>query len=641
TDPAYWVDQVRKPVRFAEAATALDAARVLELGPDAVLTALVGDVTGPEVVAVAALRRERGEVETLLTAMAELFVRGQQVEWRSVLGDGARADLPTYPFRRGRYWLNPTAPSGDVTAAGLDAPDHPLLTAVVELPDSEALLFTGKLAVGSRPWLADHRVHGETVVPGTALVELALAAGARAGTPALDELVLRDPLTLPDGVAVRLRVLVAGPDADGRRALTVHSRPDDESTGWTTHATGVLAVTGTSGAEDTELVVWPPVGAQEVGLDGLYEAFADAGLAYGPAFRGLRRVWRRDGTVFAEVTTGEETAGFGVHPALFDAALHAIGAGELLAADEGVRLPFAFSGIRWERSAGAALRVRLEAGPTTDSVRLALADASGLPVAEVDSLALRPLPAPGGSARGADRLLFGVEWVAREVAASSEMPVVIALGDVLPEPVPVLLVDASVSGAALDRSAVLLALLQEWLADPEWARSRLVVRTFGAVGEVVTDADGAALWGLVRSAQSEHPDRIHLLDAAEDAFYEVPQAVVREGEVRVPCLVRVEAGEPVGFGGGTVVVTGATGTLGRLIARHLSEVHGVRDLLLLSRSGGAVEVEGARAVACDVSDPDAVAEVLRGEPVTAVVHAAGVLDDGTVESLTPERLERV
>ncbi|MBP2706924.1 SDR family NAD(P)-dependent oxidoreductase [Microbispora sp. RL4-1S] len=644
SDPEYWVDQVRRPVRFADAVAALDAGRVLELGPDGILTAIVGDLR-PELTAVAALRRGRAEAETLLTALGTLFVHGQTVDWQAALGDGLRADLPTYPFQHQRYWLDPTPPTGDVTTAGLDAPDHPLLAASVDVPDSGALLFTGTLGTASRPWLADHRVHDMTIVPGTALVELALAAGARAGTPAVDELVVRDPLTLPEGASVRLRVLVAAPDDTGRRALTIYSRPDDEQAAWVTNATGLLTEPESS-EYGTDLVVWPPSGAEELGLDGLYEAFADAGLLYGPAFRGLRRVWRRGVEVFAEVVTGEVVDGFGVHPALFDAALHALGVGGLLPAD-GAQLPFSFSGIRWQRPAGTALRVRLTPGASTGTVRLALADASGLPVAEVDGLTLRPVSAGQVSGGSADRLLFGVEWVPQDVVPEAGAPVVVALGDRLPEPAGVVVVDATAPGSAFDRSAALLGLLQEWVADPAWADSRLVVRTFGAAGEEIVDPDGAALWGLVRSAQAEHPGRIHLLDAPEVMVVPVPEAVVRDGVVRVPRLGRLKTpgtgSAHVDLGDGVVVVTGATGMLGGLVARHLVRAHGVGELLLLSRSGGAVEVEGARvrSLACDLSDADAVAAALRDEPVTAVVHAAGVLDDALLADLTPERLRAV
>ncbi|MFE7558762.1 type I polyketide synthase [Kitasatospora sp. NPDC057500] len=640
SDPAYWVDQVRSPVRFADAAAALDASRVLELGPDAVLTALVREAA-PDTAAVPALRRERGEAEALLTALAELFVHGQEVDWAATFGTGPAPvlDLPTYPFQHQRLWIDVIDPVGDLAGLGLRDDEHPLLGAAVTLPEGDALLFTGRLAAGAPGWLTDHTVFDTVVLPGAALVDIALAAGARAGAPVLDELLLQVPLALPAAGGVALRVTVGASGDDGRRALSVHAQPDGAD-GWTTHATGFLSA-------DTGAPVRLPDSSPDgepVPLDGLYERLADAGLRYGPTFRGLTGAVRDGDRVIAEIRPeGVDPDGFGVHPALLDAALHAIGAAGLF--DGTVRLPFAVTGARLHAVGAGALRVHLTR-TGEGAVSLIALDGSGSPVLTVDELAFRPVTAEQVSAvRTGFRSLFGVDWAVRKVAASAEAPAVIALGDPLPAVAqPVLLVDASAPGTALDRSAALLALLQDWLADPKWMQSRLVVRTFGAAGEVIADADGAALWGLVRSAQSEHPDRIHLLDAAEDAFYEVPQAVVRDGELRVPRLVRVPAeGEPVGFGSGTVVVTGATGTLGRLIARHLVAEHGVRDLLLLSRSGGSVAIDGAkvRAVACDVADADAVAEVLRDEPVTAVVHAAGVLDDGTVQSLTPERLDAV
>ncbi|AWS45590.1 type I polyketide synthase [Streptosporangium sp. 'caverna'] len=642
TDPEYWVEQVRRPVRFADAIGALDAARVLELGPDGVLTALFQEAR-PELTAAATLRRGRGEVETLLTAVAQVFVAGQTVDWAATFGTGPAPvlDLPSYPFQHQRLWIDVIDPAGDLAGAGLHDAEHPLLSAAVTLPDSDALLFTGRLAAGSPAWLADHAVFDAVIVPGAALVDVALAAGARSGVPVLDELLLQAPLALPATGGVALRVTVGAPDEDGRRTLAVYSQPDGAE-GWTTHATGLLSADAGAPVPLPE----PSTGGEPVPLDGLYERLADAGLRYGPTFQGLVGAVRDGDEVVAEVRLdGVDLDGFGVHPALLDAALHAIGAAGLF--DETVRLPFAISGARLHAVGAGTLRVHLTRLGDS-AVRLAALDGSGAPVLTIDELAFRPVTAEQVSAVPAGfRSLFGVDWVRQEVTPAAEPRVVIALGDPLPAPATVLVVDATAPGAARDRAAALLTLLQAWLADPAWSDSRLVVRTFGAVGDTVTDPDGAALWGLARVAQSEHPDRIHLLDAAEDARYPLPQALVRDGVVRVPRLVRLDGSQAVDFGDGSVVVTGATGTLGRLVARHLVEAHGVRDLVLISRSGGNADLERelaparVRSIACDVSDADALTAALRDEPVTAVIHAAGVLDDGTLESLTPERLDAV
>ncbi|WP_425548284.1 SDR family NAD(P)-dependent oxidoreductase, partial [Actinoplanes cyaneus] len=621
----YWVSHVRDTVRFGDTIASLDADRVLELGPDTVLATLAREA---DIVAVAAMRRGRSEVETLLTAVAELFVRGEHVDWRAVLGGGHLVEVPRYAFDHRRFWpLRRSRPAADAGGLGLIGTGHPLLGAAVELPGSETTVLTGYVSTGTHPWLADHTVLGATVVPGAALAEMSLAAGTRVGLPVLDELVLQAPLTLPAGGGAQLRTTIDPAGTGGRRRLTVHARPGDDAP-WTVHATGVLAPDG-GPADETDLLVWPPEGATAVPLDGLYEAFADAGLAYGPSFRGLQRAWRSGDAVFAEVTTSEPDAGFGVHPVLLDAALHAIGAGDLLPSTGGAHLPFTLAGVRLSRPAGHTLRVRLTPGDTDGSVRLALADESGLPVAEVRSLVLRTVSAarPGSAA---DRLLFGVEWIRHDVTGTPAPAV--TLGDPLPEPVDVLVVDATRPVLA---SA--LAMLQEWLADPAWAQSRLVVRTHGS------DPDAAALWGLVRSAQSEHPDRIHLLDGPADEFYPLPQVRVRGGEVFVPRLARVTASGTADLGDGAVVVTGATGTLGGLVADHLVRVHGVKRLILLSRSGRPVEIEGAqvRSIACDLGEAEAVADALRGERISAIVHAAGVLDDGLLMSLTPERLAAV
>ncbi|WP_455906280.1 SDR family NAD(P)-dependent oxidoreductase [Kitasatospora purpeofusca] len=670
TDPAYWVRQVRGAVRFADVVTALaaeGATTFVELGPDGTLTGLVGATLDEAVTAVPVLRRERPEQRTALTALARIHVQGHHVDWTALLGDARPSVvLPTYPFQRRRYWLEPAARTGDPEGLGLTPTSHPLLGAAVALPDGEGVLLTGSLSLTTHPWLADHAVQGTVVVPGTALLESVIRAGDEVGASTLDELVIEAPFLLPEHGALHLRVTVGAPDAVGARRVAVHSRPaagpafpatvDDT---WTRHASGTLLSAPAAGPV-VSLEQWPPAGARALDIEHLYEELADGGLAYGPAFRGLRAAWQDGDTFFAEVALPEgpaaEAARFGLHPALMDAAVHLTVHQRLVDSPPGVsRLPFAYTGVRLHAAGASALRVRLRY-TEPEVLAVDVADATGAPVASVEALRARLVSAEQlAPAGGVDRdALFGLDWP--EVALPGTAAVL--GGEVLP-------VDGDVTET--------LVALQAWLAqdtgegDPLVVLSRLAV---AVAGSETPDLTAAPVWGLVRSAQSENPGRIVLVDtdgteasqavlAAAVAGGE-PQLALREGKVRVPRLVRVAVpdGEARPWDPeGTVLITGGTGTLGALLARHLVAERGVRHLLLLSRRGadapGAAELHteltalGATVTitAADTADREslaaAIAAVPSAHPLTAVVHTAGVVDDGVLTALTPERLAAV
>ncbi|WP_394620185.1 SDR family NAD(P)-dependent oxidoreductase [Lentzea sp. JNUCC 0626] len=627
-DPAtatHWVRQVREPVRFHDALRAAEGVTdFLELGPDGVLTAMVdGDVE-----AVPVLRAGRPEPETLITALARVHVRGRRVDWAAGFGSGGHVDLPTYAFQRERFWLAAAAKAGDVTAAGLVATGHPLLAAVVPLAGEDGVLGTARLSPRTHPWLTEHTIGGIAVLPGTAVLELVLRTAAETGCDVVSELTLEVPLVVPDQ-GVQLQVTV-GAAEDGERPVRVHARRDDTEP-WTRHAAGTV----TEGSKPAvALTEWPPSGAEPVAVDDVYDGFASAGLAHGPVFRGLRAAWARGEELFAEISLPETATGFLLHPALFDAALHTAA----LRGDRTARLPFSWAGVHLSARGATSLRVRLT--PAPEGFALALADGTGAPVGVVDSLTLRPFSADALGVRDA---LFRVEWVPGTVSGEAH--------DVTFLPVP--------AGAGVRETVTsVLEAVREWLAGNG---ERLVVVTRGAVstrpGEDVPDLAAAAVWGLVRSAQAEHPDRLALLDLDDPAAVPVavgePQAAIRSGEVLVPRLARVRVGEDaVPAISGTVLVTGGTGALGAAVARHLA-ANGAQHLVLASRRGdaapGAAELaeelrcSGADVTlaACDLADRDAVAALLAAHPVTSVVHTAGVLADGVVETLTPHQVETV
>ncbi|MFD9734908.1 type I polyketide synthase [Umezawaea sp. NPDC059074] len=631
TDPEFWVRHVRDAVRFADAITTLEAKGVttfLELGPDGVLTAM-GAESVTDAVLISGLRKDRDEAKTLVEAVGKAHSRGVAVDWAAYfVGSGARrVDLPTYRFQRERFWLEGSGSVGDVTSAGLVSAEHALLGAVLPLPDG-GVLATARLSVASHGWLGDHVVAGSVVVPGTALVELVVRAGDEVGCGHLEELLLQEPLVLPERGGVSLHVAV-GEAEDGRRAVTVLSRPDGDEVVWTTHATGFLTDQVT--APDFELTTWPPSGATALDVTDLYPALAASGLAYGPVFQGLKAAWRDGDAVYVEAESEHRQTGeFGVHPALLDSVLHALGLGET---GPGA-LPFSWAGVSLFAAGAAHLRARITPTGRGGAVSVVAADGTGAPVLRVDSLALREI---GGVDRKAADPLYGVEWTA------------VPSDDVAPDP------DAQVlvvpTGDLHDVVAGVLADLQEFLAGE---RDRLVVVTSGAVsvaGEDVSPTH-AAVAGLVRSAQSEHPDRIFLVDTDDSLPVGPgePESAVRAGTVYVPRLTRLPLGARKTLTG-TVLITGGTGGLGAELARHLVAEHGVEHLVLTSRRGlaapGAAELVAeldARVdvVACDVSDRAAVEALLAGiDDLTGIVHTAGVLDDGILESLTPERFATV
>ena len=698
-DADYWVRQLRQPVRFADAvrtAVGLGATTFLEVGPTPTLSPMIAQclADSPDLAVMATGHRKLPEVNAALAAVGSLWERGAAVSFAGVLPEFGTApvDLPTYPFRHKRYWVDAMTGDNDVRAVGQRAADHALLGAVVAQPDTDGTTLTGRISLDSQRWLADHRVAEAVLFPGTGFVELALRAGREVGCEVVQELTLHAPLELSAGVGVHLQVTV-GAAEDGRRPVAVYSRPEDQDAGWQRNAQGFLS-DDESAVLDPGLRQWPPVGCEPIDVTDAYPQLQAHGYAYGPAFQGLQLAWRRGEDLFAEVALpdGVSPSGLELHPALLDACLHlgvlaGISQQPQDGEDDTAVLPFSWAGVRVQASGAGRVRVQVTpAGP--DSVRLRLADASGAALAEVEALTFRSVsraeltaPAPG-----ADELFqldwtptsvpapavagSWVEWPDSDLAGLAHLnapgPVVIRAG--APDQLPT----AELVRTETER---VLGGVQAWLGAGYGPAARLVVVTRGAVaaGGPVRDLAGAAVWGLIRSAQLAYPDALQLVDLDDDAYLPAalaatePQVAVCDGRLLAARLQRVpadataasdvesagRAAERPAFGPDSVVLlTGGSGRLGQLVARHLVSRYGVRSLVLASRRGLDDSMRqltseladlgaGVTVVACDVADRAALAAVLQEHPVTAVVHLAGVLDDAAVTSLTPQRLYAV
>ncbi|MFI9234943.1 type I polyketide synthase [Streptomyces sp. NPDC053079] len=604
-DAAYWYRNLRQTVEFEQATRALlrDGYRAfIEVSPHPVVIAGVQETAqdaGVPAATTGTLRRDEGGLDRFRTSLADACVHGVDVDWDAFFAGTAarRVELPTYAFQRRRFWPRAAGAAGDVASAGLGSPGHPLLGASVELAGGDGIVATARWSVRTHPWLADHAVSGVVVVPGAALVEAVIRAGDELGCGRVEELTLHAPVVLPERGDVQVQLAVGEPDGSGRRPVTVHARQTGPTAGtgggaWTQHATGTLATGEAQGPADwRDFAAWPPRGAEAVDTEEFYARLAEDGYGYGPVFQGVRAAWRRGEEVFADVALPEpalaDAARCGIHPALLDAALHAAGLGPLGKEDGRPGMPFSWTGVALHATGATALRVRLTPAGK-DAVTVAMADGTGRPVASIDSLAVRPvadgLLDPASSA--ARDALFHLEWTPLPRPADGpagtagwallgEAPPALAEAglcpragedlaaltadrapDVLLVPLPAAHGTPSEVAAALDP---VLELLQTWLADDDFAGTRLVLVTRDAVathsGEDVRDLAGASAWGIVRSAQSEHPGRIVLADVDADAASwralpglidaDEPQLALRQGTAYAPRLVRTHAHPPL------------------------------------------------------------------------------------------------
>lgn len=613
--PDYWIRQVRQPVRFMEGIQTLHqegATVYIECGPQATLCAMAGACLVPNAgVLIASQRPASDAVEAMVAAVGAAHVAGVPLDHQAIFaGHGSEeVPLPTYAFQRQRYWLTaPPVGRAGLAAAGLEDPEHPLLGSCTTLPEG-GFLFTSCLSRSSHAWLYEHTILGQSLFPGTAFLELALAAGQRAGMPQVAALVIRRPLVLPAEGELRLQLKVEAVSPRGSRAFAVLACADTHlAATWTWHASGELAPEPPTAAPPTASFGWPPQGAEPVALLGLYERLAAFGVNYGPAFQGLKELYKDSRSLYARAVLPEQAGpgarAFFCHPALLDAALQSVIAAKGDSADVELLLPYEVKELRLYARGAQQLQVQITLNHATAAEQLEAGlmvfDENGHPVAELGVLQARRVTAlqlgegenprvplyrpdweartttnvetlPGawavlGSGRLAERAAralsqrnvavrqyLGVSELLRELTAGGLSPQgIVWTADPTAGPDPVT--------AAHEATGSLLGDLQLWATAEPLRASRLVLLTERAVSP--GDSDGpidlgnAPLWGLLRTACTEYLDReVRAVDSDDSAASEEtlaaaimagdePEAALRNGVRLVPRLKRASAPDP-------------------------------------------------------------------------------------------------
>ncbi|MFI7237401.1 type I polyketide synthase [Streptomyces cyaneofuscatus] len=558
------------------------------LGLDRALERLRGEGFGAFVEVGPPSEGASGGVDQLWRAAATLFERGFPLDWERVLGSrgAGKVDVPTYAFQRQRFWLG-EPPAGPVAVtAGQPAAGHPWFDAATTLAGSGGYLFTGRLSLDDGPWLADHVVRGQVYVPGAGLIDAALFAARTAGADAVADLTLLEPVVLLPGRVLRIQATVGDTDAHGRRPFAFHSQPEDtdEPLIWQQHVTGECVTRACADATlPPDLDNWPVPDARALDIEAFYGRALANGLDYGPAFRGLRELACRDGVYYARVSLPSrlDQDGHGLHPSLFDAALQVVVAGLMEAgAAPGPLVPFIWSDVELFRAAGRELTVRVSFASGGDEdlapATVWLADPAGHPVARIGGLKFRP-----GRRRGhpfAEHLYrVGFEPVHPEAETLDPAGTLVVgdaevgagLGaDVVPDldafvkrldgradtPRRLLFALPDSASAQLydaERSAAeALRALQVCLGDARLQGAELVWITRDAVSSSPDDQVGnwahAAVWGMVRTARTEQPERVLRLidlDPGTPDFRLLarvietggePECVLRGGTARVP-----------------------------------------------------------------------------------------------------------
>jgi len=425
-DADYWVANLRNPVRFAQAvaSAATDHGTFIEMSPHPLLTHAITDTLesaapGRRARVTSAMNRDEDQTLFFHSQLAAIVPsRGAT--------DGRIVDVPHAPWQHLPFWVADRSGLGELNSG------HPLLGAHMELPSGHDHVWQADVGTDVCPWLADHKVHGQPILPAAAFAEIALAAGSEAlglSAQAVSVKRLEVEQMLPLDGHTRITTQLTG-NADGSARVEIHSR---SGSGWSRHAVASIESVQPDSSAVT-ISASPNAGGNEVSAADFYATLRQTGQHHGPAFAALTRIVRHaDGGSDTEITVPQEAVrhpGFRVHPVMLDAALQSMAAAmpdrTVAQAAEISYLPVSFETIRVFREVGRHARCHAEvqdldktgAGKLgtvtlTDDAGNAVAELTGVYVRRVERRAI-PLPL--------EQKIFEATWV--ESPAADEEPAV-------------------------------------------------------------------------------------------------------------------------------------------------------------------------------------------------------------------------
>ncbi len=357
-DGAYWRSHARSPVQFAKSVASLAKTSVdivVELGPHPVLGPMLSMAwtgAGDPPATLCSLRRDGDDREQLLTVLAGLYAAGAKLSFEALFNGETRrkVPLPGYPFQRQRYW----AETRRLSPGRAGERQHPLLGVERRSPKG-GISYDSLLSLQDLPWLSDHPVFGQVVVPGAYFLAMAATASAKGMEPRsiqLESLQLFSPLLLSeDREPCSLELVLEQPrEGEGPRTVEIFSRSDDEE-GWTLHARAMIAPVETTDAPTVDLSGLQRRLAEEDVAE-MYGAFARLGIAYGPSFQTVRSLWSGDGEALGEVVLAEglKRQGLDAHPSLLDGCLQVMSAALPEDRRTSLYLPIAWRRVRLDGS---------------------------------------------------------------------------------------------------------------------------------------------------------------------------------------------------------------------------------------------------------------------------------------------------